>query len=339
MKNKNLYLLLLSCLLLFNSCEPEKKKIKVGFLFNDFNSPRWERESIFFKNRIAELGGVALIAVAGGDEIKQYNQAMDFIAQGVDVIVITASNANTAAIIVRDAHKKGIKVIAYDGLILNCDLDYLVGFDLEKVGELQASYVLNLNPAGNYVILNGDKIHSAAVEMNNGILKVLKSPIEAKKIDIIYSGWIENWSSINAQFYAERIFEFSVRKIDAVIAVNDGIAAGVAKVLKEKGLEGQITLTGQDGDIDACNRILNGKQTMTVYKSSRLIAYSSAELAFKVVQNEKIEGLKYLFNGRLDVPTLLLDPVSVDKSNLESTIAKDGIYTMEEILKYSESKE
>jgi D-xylose transport system substrate-binding protein len=338
MKIKLFYYFWLTGFLLINSCQTKDDKVLVGFLFSDFNSPRWERESILFKEKITELGGETIIAVAGGDEVKQYNQAQEFINQGVDVIVIAASNANTAAAIVRDAHKNGIEVIAYDGLILNTDLDYLVGFDLEKVGELQADYVFKKNPTGNYVILNGDKIHSAAVEMNNGALKVLKSSIESQKISLIYNGWIENWSSINAQFHIEKIVEFSGIKIDAIIAANDGIAGGVAKVLIEKGLEGQITLTGQDGDIDACNRILKGEQTMTVYKSSRLIAHSTAELAYKVAQDQKTEGLKYRFNGRLDVPSLLLDPISVDKSNLESTIVADGIYTMAEIFNFSEAK-
>jgi D-xylose transport system substrate-binding protein len=339
MKIKFFNLIIIASLILFNSCQTEKKKVIVGFLFSDFNSPRWERESILFKEKISELGGEAIIAVAGGDEVKQYNQAQEFINQGVDVIVITASNANTAAAIVREAHKKGIEVIAYDGLILNTDLDYLVGFDLEKVGELQADYVFKKNPTGNYVILNGDKIHSAAVEMNNGVNKVLKQSIESQKINIIYSAWIENWSSINAQYYIEKIIEFSGNKIDGIVAANDGIAGGVAKILKERGMEGQITLTGQDGDIDACSRILKGEQSMTVYKSSKLIAHATADLAFRVAKHERTEGLTYRFNGRLDVPSLLLDPISVDKSNMESTIVADGIYTMDEIINFSEIKE
>lgn len=324
-------------MLLLNSCEVDKKPIKVGFLFSDFNSPRWERESIYFKNRMTELGAEALIEVADGDEVKQYKQAQELIEKGVDVIVITASNTNTAAAIVRDAHKKGIKVIAYDGLILHADLDYLVGFDLEKVGVLQAEYVINKTPSGNYVILNGDRVHSAAAEMYAGILKVLKPAIENQKIKLVYIAWIENWSGTNAKYYSEKIFEFSGKKIDAIIAANDGIAGGVAKEINRRNLLNQITLTGQDGDLAACNRILKGQQSMTVYKSGKLIAYATADLAYKVARNEKIEGLKFLYNGRLDVPTVLLEPITVDKSNLESIIVADGIYTMDEILNYKES--
>jgi len=332
-KIRNSLIYILGLMLLF-SCQQKEDKIKIGFLFSDFNASRWEREANYFKERISNQGAEALIAVADGDEMKQYNQAQEFIKQGVKVLVITASNANTAAAIVRDAHKNGIKVIAYDGLILNAELDYLVGFDLEKVGELQAKYAIDRIPEGNYIILNGDKVHQAAIDMNKGVMKVIGTAIESKKIKIIYQGWIENWSGTNAYYYAHKILEFSGKKVDAIIAANDGIAGGVVKELDERGYSGKVLLTGQDGDLDACNRIYNGIQSMTVYKSSKLIADATADLALKIARNEKPSGLKFRFNGRLDVPSLILDPSVIDKSNLESTIIADGLYTREEIINF-----
>jgi D-xylose transport system substrate-binding protein len=337
MRNFVFVLLFIGGMIITNSCQTKENKVKVGFLFSDFNSSRWEREANYFKERINSLGGEALIAVAGGDEAKQYSQAKEFISQGVQVLIITAANANTAAAIVRDAHNSGVKVIAYDGLIRNAELDYLVGFDLEEVGELQAQYVLKKRPEGNYIILNGDKVHQAAIDMNNGIMKILGPAINDKKIDIIYSAWIENWSGTNAFFYANKILEFSGKKIDAIIAANDGIAGGVADELRARGITNTILLTGQDGDLDACNRIYNGEQTMTVYKSSKLIAYAAADLALKIARNEKPEGLKYLFNGRLDIPTVLLEPIAVDKANIESTIIAEGIYSLDEFINYTKS--
>lgn len=328
-------IIILLSLFLLNSCVSEKKQIEVAFLFNDFNIPRWEREANLFKERITELGGAVTIKVANGDDIMQHSQAKEMIKKGVDVIVITVSNAVTAAAIVREAHDKGIKIIAYDGLILNADLDYLVGFDLQKVGELQAQYIIDKKPEGNYVLLNGDKAHTAAFEMYSGVLKVLKPSIENGNINILYTGWMENWLGTNANYYFDKIFEFSDKKIDAVIAANDGIAGGVADVLRARDLQNQILVTGQDGDLSACNRILKGEQTMTVYKSSKLIAYGAADLAYKVANNEKISNLQPRFNGRVKVPSLILDPIVVDKNNIETTIVAEGIYTMDQIRNYS----
>lgn len=329
---------ILVMLFFLGSCNADKKTIKVAFLFNDFNIPRWEREANLFKERITELGGEVSIEVADGDDVKQHSQVTEQLKNGVDVIVITVTNAVTAAAIVREAHENGVKIIAYDGLILNSDLDYLVGFDLVKVGELQAQYIQDKKPTGNYVLLNGDKAHTAAYEMYSGVKKVLDPAINNKSIDILYTGWIENWSGDNAYYYFDKIVEFSNKKIDAVIAANDGIASGVAKVLRERGMENQILVTGQDGDLSACYRIMKGEQTMTVYKSSKSIAYAAAELAMKVARNEKINDLQTRFNGRVDVPSMILNPIAVDKTNLESTVVAEGVYTMDEILNYAEEK-
>jgi D-xylose transport system substrate-binding protein len=336
MKNfRVIIFLFLSYLSILSSCQPiNNKKIKVGFLFGDFFAPRWELERDFFKERMSEFGAEVLIADAKGDEVLQHTQALEFIEQNVDVIIITIVNANTAAAIVREAHKKNIKVIAYDGILLNSELDYLVGFDLEKVGEMQANYVLKRKPTGNFILLNGDKAHAAAADVNRGVMKVLKPLLEAGKIKLIYNGWMSNWSGDNAKYYTNKIIEFSGEKVDAIIGASDGIAGGVAEVLWKRKLGEDIIVTGQDGSLPACNRIINNEQSMTVYKSSKRLAYAGADLAYKVANNEKIEGLQYRFNGRVDVPSLILEPVVVDKLNIESTIVADGIYTMEEIMNY-----
>jgi len=320
-----------------NACQTSDDKAKVGLLFNDYNIPRWERERDFFKEKMAELGCEVMVDVANNDPSRQHAQALDFIAKGADVLVMTSVNANTAATIVRAAHEAEVKVIAYDGLIYNTELDYLVGFDLRKVGELQAQYVFDKMPSGNYVIFNGDKAHAASTEMNEGIMKVLNAPIESGKIKLIYNGWIENWSSANGEYYANKVFEFANEDVNAIVAANDAIAGGIAIELQKRKESKQIIITGQDGELDACNRILNGQQTMSVFKSSKLIANATAELAYKVAKNEKIEGLETRFNGRVDVPSLILKPIVVDKSNIEQTIVAEGIFTMEEIINYSQS--
>jgi D-xylose transport system substrate-binding protein len=190
MKYSKIFISLLVAILLL-ACQTSDNKVKVGFLFANFDIPRWGLERDIFTKKINELGGEVLIADAKSDALVQYNQAIDFINKGVDVLVITVANANTAAAIVREAHKKNVKVIAYDGLIYNSDLDYLVGFDLERVGRLLGEYVLDKKPEGNYVIFNGDKAHAAAEEINTGLMEIIKPSIESKKINVVYNGWME----------------------------------------------------------------------------------------------------------------------------------------------------
>jgi D-xylose transport system substrate-binding protein len=276
-----------------------------------------------------------LIADAKSDALVQYNQAIDFINKGVDVLVITVANANTAAAIVREAHKKNVKVIAYDGLIYNSDLDYLVGFDLERVGRLLGEYVLDKKPEGNYVIFNGDKAHAAAEEINTGLMEIIKPSIESKKINVVYNGWMEGWSGVNSEFYTEKVLEFSGEDIDVFVAVNDNIASGIARELTRRNYKKSVIITGQDGELSACNRIMNDKQSMSVYKSCKLIGNAAAELAYNIATGNEPAITETRFNGRKEVPAIILDPNVADKSNIEQIIVSDGAYTMQEILSYS----
>ncbi len=320
--------------ILFLACQTSGNKVKVGFLFSNFDIPRWGLERDIFTKRMNQLGGEVLVADAKSDAIVQYNQAMEFINQGVDVLVITVANANTAAAIVREAHKNNVKVIAYDGLIYNSDLDYLVGFDLERVGRLLGEYVTSQKPEGNYVIFNGDKAHAAAEEINNGLMEVLKPSIESKKVKIVYNGWMEGWSGVNSEFYTEKVLEFADEKIDVFVAANDDIASGIARELKRRNYTKRVIITGQDGELSACNRIINDKQSMSVYKSCKLIGNAAAELAYNIAVGKEPEITETRFNGRIEVPAIILNPTVADKSNIEQTIVADGAYTMEQIINF-----
>ncbi len=333
---KNIFFILL--VLLVFACKSGDNKVKVGLLFSNFDIPRWELEKGIFIEKMNELGGEVVVVDAKNDAIRQYNQAIDLINQGVDVLVIAAVNANTSAEIVREAHLNDVQVIAYDGLIQNSDLDYLVGFDLGRVGQLIGEYVLKNKPEGNYVIFNGDKVHSVAEDLHNGVMEKIGASIKSDKIKVIYDGWISDWSAKNAEFYSEKVLEFAENDVDVFVAANDAIASGIAKELARRNYKADVIITGQDGEIGACNRIMNGKQSMTVYKSCNLIATAAAELAYNIATGNEPSGLETKFNGRKDVPSIILEPVVVDKSNIKETIVADGNFTMEEIMNYSPSE-
>ncbi len=334
MKFARLLFVFILVLIGFSNCNEQKSQFKVGFLVPTLESKRYAKESGYFQEKIKEFGGTVIIKDAERDESKQYQQAIELINEGVDILVINAVNANTSAAIIRDAHKKGIKVIAYDRFIKNCELDFFITFDGEKVGELLANYVVDKVPQGNYVILNGDKGDENAILFQNGAIKVLKPFIDSKKITIVYSGFMDDWLGINAAYYTDKILEFSNVKIDVIISMYDGLSDGIVSVLETKDLSDKILVTGQDAEIGACNRIMNGKQAMTIYKPGKLLAYKCAEIVLQLVKNEKIVNLKYINNGRIDVPSVILDPMVVDKNNMELTVVADGMLSMEEIMNY-----
>ena len=331
MKLSNVTFFLL-ILIFFISCTEQKSDLKIGFLVDSFEISRWQKDRKYFIEKVNELGAEVIVKSANGDDAVQYSQALELIEQGVKVLVVVATNTNTAAAIVRDAHKKDVKVIAYARVIKNCDLDYLITFNVEKIGELQADYILNIVPKGNYVLINGDKSDINAIIEHDGVMKSLKPQIENGNIKLIYDTYIEAWSPKDAEFTMNKVIELSDEKIDAVIVGNDGMAGGVYSALANYGLSGEVFITGLDAEAIACKRILNGDQAMTVYMSIRKLAYANAELAVTLAKNKEIkEKLSFINNGRIDVPSIVLEPQAVDKSNIESTVIAEEFLTMEEI--------
>ena len=318
----------------FTSCNEQKTQFKVGFLVPTLESNRYVKESGYFEEKIKEFGGQVIIKDAERDESKQYQQALELIDEGVDILVINAVNANTSAAIIRDAHKKGIKVVAYDRLIKNCELDFFITFDGEKVGEFIAQYMVDHVPQGNYVLLNGDKGDENAIIFQNGALKVLQPNIDSKKINLIYKGYMEDWLGSNAAFYTDKILEFSNLEVNVIISMYDGLTDGIVSVLKDRNLAGKILVTGQDAEIAACNRIMIGEQAMTIYKPGKALAYKCAEIVRLLIKNEKISDLRYVNNGRIEVPSIILDPIAVDKNNMLTTVVADGFLSMDEIMNY-----
>jgi D-xylose transport system substrate-binding protein len=317
----------------FISCNQEKS-IKVGFLFNNMKVERYKKEQVFFTDKLKQLGGEAIVLSADYDEVLQMKQAEDLIKQGIKVLVLNAVNFNTAGAIVRFAHKNNIKVIAYDRLISNCDLDYFVSFNMEKVGQFMAEYVTKLKPEGKYIILGGDQVDKNAIFINKGQMQVLDPYIKSGKIKMLYHIFIEKWSEAGAKFEMRRFLNLSAEIPDVIVASNSALASGAVKALKEFKLEGKVLITGQDADLINCVNIVKGLQTMTVFKRYILEAHKAAELAMLIAKGEKITESTVPFpNGYKDVPAFLFDPMVVDINNLRTTVVADGIQKESDIYK------
>jgi D-xylose transport system substrate-binding protein len=160
-------------LLALSSFDSEPK-IKIGFLVHDLVTARWQTEMENFSARIAELGGEAVTRNAFGDTQTQIKQGKELIDSGVKVIAVVAQNGKALAELVDYANKAGATIIAYDRMILNCDLPYYISFNSVLVGELMADYALALKPKGNYLVLNGPSTDNNATLVKQGIMNKLK---------------------------------------------------------------------------------------------------------------------------------------------------------------------
>lgn len=311
------------------SCS-DSDKIKIGFLVPNTQDNRYLLEKRYFEEKVKSLGGEALFASAEYDDKLQISQAKEMIEKGAMVLIVNSVNMNTAAAIVREAHSSGVKVIAHDRLIKNSDLDFYISYDNMKVGKLMAEKLVKIKPEGNYVLLGGDKADENAVLVKTGQLEVLKN--YEGKINIVYNVYIEGWSGENAYQELKNYLNLSSVTPDAILSSNDGIAAGCIKILEKQGLAGNVLISGQDAELEACRNIIKGFQTVTIYKPFKPMIEKAAEIGFKMVQKEKYQqNTSTINNGHKEVPSLLMDPIAVDGENMRNTIISDGVYSESQV--------
>jgi D-xylose transport system substrate-binding protein len=308
----------------------------VGLSLDTLKEERWQRDRDNFVKKTQELGADVKVQSANGDDVRQVNDVQSLITQGVDVIVIAPHNGDAMAKAVNLAHDAGIPVLSYDRLIRNCDLDLYMTFDNFRVGELQAQYLVDaLAKAGpgkkRIIRLYGAKTDNNAVVFKAGQDKVLKPLIESGAIEVVHEDWVDDWKPENAKKVANAGINKAGHNFDAILASNDGTAGGAIQALIEEGLSGKVLVTGQDADLAACQRIVAGTQSMTIYKPLKNLADQAAEYAVKLAKRRPVIAKGSYDNGQIEVPTVLLDVISVTKDNLRETVIKDGFHTADEI--------
>ncbi|WKA55675.1 D-xylose ABC transporter substrate-binding protein [Planococcus shixiaomingii] len=308
-----------------------EEKIKIGFSMDTLLEERWLKDRDLFKKEVEALGAEIEILAANGDDALQIAQAETLIGEGIDLLVVVPHNAEATAAIVHKAHKAGIKVIAYDRLIKNADVDLYVSFDNEKVGELQAKAITKLVPKGNYVYMGGADTDNNAHLLKKGVFNILQPYIERGDITVTYDQWTEDWSPAKAEANMAAALEANSNQIDAVIAANDATATGITKALEAKGLAGKIPVAGQDAELAGVRRIVEGTQTMTVYKPIKSLTKEAAELVVKLAKGGSVEAKHKINNGKTEVPAVLLSPIAVTKENIDDTIIKDGFHSKEDV--------
>ncbi len=330
-------LILVALLFSFNIQAQEKKII--GFLMDDFNSSRWKHDSSIFAKKVRASGNEIIIRICDSDTALQHKQAQELIDKGANVLVIVAANSIAAANIVKTANKKNIPIIAYDRLILECNLDYYISFDGEKVGELQAEFILKkINYSGNIMIMNGPEYDINSLLFKKGQMTILEPYIKSGKVKIIYDRFLSEWTSMEASMEGTDFLTTYDGKIDGIIAANDELAQGVIDILSIFRPSEKTPITGQDATVSAYYNILDDVQGMTVYKPIDSLANQAAELACMLASKKEIPLIKSTtFNGLSTIPFIKLQPMAITKENIHLLLIKSN-YLSDEYLKGDNDK-
>jgi D-xylose transport system substrate-binding protein len=313
--------------------KPKTGKIRIGFLMDTLKEERWIKDRDLFVSRANELGAEVIVQSADGKDETQIKQAESLLLQGVDVLVVIPHNSEVSATIVEKAKKENVPVISYDRLIRNSEPDLYISFDNEKVGEMQAKYLIEKAPKGNYMLIGGAPTDNNAQLFRKGQMNILQPFIDKGDIKIVADQWAKDWLPDEALKHTENALTQQKNDIVAIVASNDGTAGGAIQPLIRQSLAGKIFVSGQDADLAALQRIVQGTQSMTVYKPVTKLAVRSAEAAVSLAKKEKIETNGKINNGKIDVPSILLEPISVDKNNLDATVIKDGFHKREDVYK------
>jgi len=309
----------------------QKKKFTVGVSMDTHESERWQKDKMFLLEKLREQNATIIVSEPNGDDHLQLEQVNKMIIQGIQVLIIVPVNSRTATVIVETAHRKGVKVIAYDRLIQYAHVDLHVSFDNEKVGELQASYLLREVPQGRYAVLGGSIYDNNSYYFKKGQMNILKPAANKGEIDIVFDDWAQSWTIEEGKRLCETVLA-STPSVDAIVAPNDDVAEGVLAILASRDLIGKVAVSGQDATLKACRRVLNGTQAMTIYKPVKRLAEITAEVAFKLYMQEPIQEVNaHIHNGLIDVPSILLEPVAVDEANIYQTVVYDGFITPAEL--------
>ena len=317
------------------------------------SSERWINDGANMKAQLEALGYEVLLQYAEDDPQQQVSQIENFVGQMVDCIVIAAVDSGALTTVEAQAKTAGIPIIAYDRLLMDTDaVSYYASFDNKGVGTVIAEYIVEAKDleaakaAGeSYTIefFMGSPDDNNAVLLYEGIMEVLQPYLDDGTL-VCKSGrtsfdetCILRWSQEEAQKNCENYLSgfYADEDLDIACSAFDGFSYGIRSALEGAGYTDANwpLITGQDAELMATKNIIAGKQTMSIYKDTRLLAEKAVGMVNAVVNGTEpeINDTETYDNGVMVVPSYLCTPLAVDVNNYEELLIDGGYYTAEQL--------
>jgi D-xylose transport system substrate-binding protein len=262
------------------------EELVVGISWNNFAQPRWakaDRPAII--EAVEAAGGRVIEKDAADSTEKQLTDVASLIAEGADVLILLAKDAEAILPAVQDAVGQGIPVIGYDRLIEH-DQAFYITFNNQLVGTIMAEVITKLVPEGNYAVIKGHAADPNADFLRAGMDVYLKALVDSGAVTIPAGceDYNDNWDTNNARNTMETCLAATNNDIQAVLSENDSMATGVVAALQDVGLAGIVPVSGQDGDTPALNRVALGTQTVSVWKDAFGLGATAGHVAVQLAQ-------------------------------------------------------
>lgn len=331
-----------------------KGSVDIGIVLPTKDEPRWVQDETRFKDALKDTDYSVEILFSQGSSAKEKENVEALLAKGVKVLIICPHDGNGAAAAVEAARKEGVKVISYDRLITNTDaVDYYVTFDSIAVGAAQAQYLVDqAKGSGNPLYL-----YAGAASDNNAFLFfegawnvlqpkisdgtfVIKNSSEAvalqgkaqltrEQMSKIVSQVTTNWDFNEAKSKAEAHLTVSKSQDKGnvfILAPNDGTARSIADVFNADTDVTNFVITGQDAEKASVQYIIDGKQSMTVFKDVRTLVRDSIGMAVALLKGTSPETTGSYNNGKIDVKAKQTEVIVVHQKNVKEALVDSGYY-------------
>jgi putative multiple sugar transport system substrate-binding protein len=333
----------------------------IGVAMPNKTSARWIADGNNVKTQLEAAGFTVDLEYAQDDIPTQVSQVENMVTKGARALIIAAIDGTTLTNVLQEAADAKIKVIAYDRLIRDTtNVDYYATFDNFLVGQQQGWSVLNglglTDLAGkkldgapkgpfNIELFAGSPDDNNATFFFNGAMDVLQPYIDNKTL-VVKSGQTDfttvailRWQGSVAQARMENLLTKSYSdgsKVNAVLSPYDGLSRGIISALKDNGYTDGPTwpiISGQDSEVDSVKAIIAGEQYASIFKDTRDLAKKAVEMTVAVLGGKKptINNTKDYDNGKKIVPSFLLQPITVVKSNIQKVLVDSGYYKAADI--------
>lgn len=313
---------------------------------------RWNQDGDNMKKMLEAAGYEVVLEYADNKVEQQVTQIENMVTKGCKVIVIASIDGTALKGVLADAAAEGIKIIAYDRLILDSpNVDYYATFDNYLVGKIQGDYIikaLGLDQGKgpfNMECFGGSPDDNNAFFFNNGAMDALKPYIESGKL-VVVSGQtkmeqiaIQGWKSEGSQARMDNLLTafYADKKLDVVLSPNDSLAQGIVASLKAAGFgtanKPFPVLTGQDCDITNVKMLIEGSQSMSIFKDTRTLADQVVKMVQAIMDGKEVpvNDTKTYNNNIKVVPSFLCEPVFADKNNYKALLVDTGYYTADQL--------
>ena len=338
MRKKYFVALILVMALLLTACRTEPNKsgdnnptkangITIGMSFDSFVIERWIRDRDVFVSTANGLGAEVNVQSANGDVATQISQIKYFIKSRVDAIVIVTIDSDALTPAIEEAENAGIPVVCYDRIVRNAGCSLYISFDNEAVGKAMGTSICGkVSDGANIVKVMGPKTDYNVDQVMAGFDKACKD----HKLKVLAECNCDEWKPEIAYEFINNNFD-TIKEAEAIMCGNDALAGEVIHALAERGLSRKIFTVGQDADLEACQRIVEGTQLMTVYKPVEKLAVLAAECTVKLIRHQPLENVSKFNDGKHEIPYIAIEPVSVYKENIDDIIINSGFHQYEEV--------